>query len=136
MKYIVHRRYKKEGLCGKEINLPYGTKVIANLDGMLLTKAGDTICHINSECGKMHFAVNEDSKGLERGKYTYAIAFGRKNGVQTKGFRFTDKQRSTIIRHYQRFIVPEHDFIIFNNNFFKASVAELKGMAKELEIKV
>ena len=136
MKYIAHRRFKGEGLCGKMLNIPYGTKLKADENGMLSTKTGDTICHINSDNGKMHFAPDDDGKGLERGKYTYAIAYSRKGMTPDGGFRLSEKQRSIIVRHYQRFIVPEHDFIIFNNSFFKAPIAELKEMAKELEIKV
>lgn len=136
MKYITHRRLKGKGLCDKVLNLPYGTRLKADENGMLTTKTGDTVCHVNSDSCKMHFAVDDDGKGLERGKYTWAIAFSKKHMTPDGGFRFTEKQRSIIVRHYQCFIVPEHDFIIFNNKFFKAPVEELKKMAKELGVKV
>ena len=135
MRYVAHRRFKCEGLCGKVLNIPYGTKLKADENGMLQAKTGDTICHVNSERGRMYFAADEDGKGLERGKYTYAIAYSNKHMGPDGGYRFTEKQRSIIVRHYQRFI-EEHEFIIFNSRFFKASIAELKAMAKELEIKV
>lgn len=137
MRYVAHRRFKCEGLCGKVLNIPYDTKLKADENGMLQAKTGDTICHVNSERGRMYFAADEDGKGLERGKYTYAIAYSRKNGgIQKAGFRFSDKQRDIIVRHYQRFIRPDMDMIIFNNKFFSAPVDELKEMAKELKIAV
>ena len=83
----------------------------------------------------MHFSIDGDGKGLERGKYTHAIAYSRK-GMNSEGFRFTEKQRSIIVRHYQRFLCSDLDYIIFNDKFFKAPVDELKAMAKELGIKV
>lgn len=133
MKYITHRRFKGLAICGMVLNLPYGTKLICE-NGILKTKQGEAVCMNTSENAKLYFAINDDGKGLERGKYTHAIAYSRK-GMNSKGFRFTEKQRSIIVRHYQRFI-EEHDYIIFNDRFFKASVDELKAMAKELGIKV
>lgn len=88
-----------------------------------------------SENAKMHFALNDDGRGLERGKYTYAIAYSRQ-GLNSEGFRFSDKQRSIIVRHYQRFLRQDLDMIIFNDRFFRTPVEELKEMAKELDIKV
>lgn len=134
MKYITHRRLKGKGLCDKVLNLPYGTRLTEDENGFLVTKQGDTVCSTTSEVCRMHFAIDGDGKGLERGKYTHAIAYSRK-GMNSEGFRFTEKQRSIIVRHYQRFI-EEHDYIIFNDKFFKASIEELKAMAKELGIKV
>lgn len=134
MKYITHRRFKGLAICGRVLNLPYGTKLICE-NGILKTKQGEAVCMNTSENAKLYFAINDDGKGLERGKYTYAIAYSRK-GVNKEGFRFTDKQRDIIVRHYQRFLRQDLDMIIFNDKFFKASVEELKAMAKELDIKV
>lgn len=135
MNYIVHRRFKGKALCGEFLNIPYGTELI--LDGdFLKTKDNKLICAVNSENAKIHFSDNTDGKGLLRGKLTYAIAYSKKGMTPDGGFRFTEKQRNIIIRHYQRFLNPEHDFIIFNNKFFSASVDELKEMAAELKITV
>ena len=134
MKYIIHRRYKGIGLCDKILNLPYGTKLICE-NGIIKTKQGEAVCMNTSEIAKMYCALNDDGRGLERGKYTWAIAYSRK-GLSSEGFRFNDKQRSIIVRHYQRFLKQDLDMIIFNDKFFKAPIEELKEMAKELEIKV
>lgn len=133
MNYIVHKRFKDKALCGEVLNLPYGTELI--LDGEFLkTKTGQLVCAVNSENAKMHFSDNTDGQGLERGKYTWAIAYSKK--INQIGYRFDDKQRDIICRHYQRFLNPEHDFILFNNKFFSAPVDELKEMAQELKIAV
>lgn len=136
MEHIVHRRYKNKDLFGNPLNLPYGT-VLNEINGFLHTQEGVPVCTVNSEVAKMYTARNDDNEGLERGKLTYAIAYSRKNGGISKvGFRFSNKQCDVIVRHYQRFIRPEFDMIIFNDRFFNAPVNELQEMAKELKIKV
>lgn len=134
--YIIHRRFKDKALCGKTLNLPYGTELM-EYNSILYTQNGEPVCVATSENAKMHIAQNDDDNGLERGKLTYAIAYSRKNGgIQKAGFRFSDKQRDIIVRHYQRFIRPDMDMIIFNDKFFNAPVEELREMADELDIKV
>ena len=134
MKYITHHRFKKKALCGKILNIPYGTELECR-NNILYTPDNRMICYDTSENAKIHFAANDDGKGLERGKYTYEIAYGRKY-VQKKGFRFSDKQRDIIGRHFQRFLRTDCDMIIFNEKFFRASIEDLKQMADELHIRV
>ena len=131
MEYITHKRFKGMALCGRVLNLPYGTELV--LEGEIIkTLSGDAVCAVTSENAKMHFARNNDGKGLQRGKITYDIAF-KKNG---NGYRLTEKQRDIINRHYQRFIRDDCDFIIFNDRFFGAAIDELEEMAAELKVAV
>lgn len=139
MKYVVHKRFKSKALCGEVLNLPYGTE-LAEKDGLLYYN-NKAVCLNTSENGKMYFSRNDDDKGLERGKYTWEIAFSKKKADDPKykdhgGFRFSEKQRDIIARHYQRFLRADCDMIIFNQRFFDAPVEELKEMADELGIRV
>lgn len=140
MKYITHHRFKSKALCGEVLNLPYGTELTLK-DDTLFTLGGKAVCFVTSENAKMYFSRNDDKDGLERGKYTWEIAFRKRNADDPKyakcgGYRFSDKQRDIITRHYQRFIREDCDFIIFNDRFFRAPVEELKEMANELGIAV
>ena len=134
MQYIVHKRYKQKALCKKVLNLPYGT-VLNAFNNIIATDKGEAVCFTTSENAKIYFARNDDNKGLERGKLTNAIAYSRK-GLNKQGYRFNEKQIDIINRHYQRFLRPDCDMIIFNERFFAAPVDELQEMANELNIDV
>lgn len=113
------------------MNLPYGTE-LQERDGFLY--AGDNqICAATSQTAKEHCAVNDDGQGLRRGVLTYAIAFKR---TDNSGFRFTERQRNIITEKYSRFLREDCEFIVFNEDFFRASIEELQQMAKDLNIKV
>ena len=133
MEYITHRRFKSKSLCGEVLNLPYGTE-LTEKDGLLYYNK-KAVCLNTSENGKMYFSRNDDDMGLERGKYTWEIAFSRR-GKMKSGYRLSEKQRDIIARHYQRFLRADCDMIIFNQRFFDAPVKELKEMAEELGIRV
>lgn len=132
MNYITHRRFKETAICGK-VNLRYGTPVVC--DGNLIcTQGGEPICFATSENAKLYFARNDDGMGLERGALTYAIAYGKRKGV--KGYRFTDAEREVLAKDYPHWLRQDVDFLLFNNDFFAATVEELRGLADKLKIKV
>ena len=132
MKYITHHRFKNKGLCGKQLNLPYSTELTRRGDFLY---CGDSkVCVYRSDNGKRHFAIDEDGRGLERGTLTYAIAFSNRN--LGKGYRFNEEERKLISTKYCHFIIPEHEYIIFNDRFFEAAVEELQEMANALKVKV
>ena len=63
-KYITKKRMKEAGIAG-HVNIPYGTEV-EEVDGLIIYK-GAAVCAITSRNAHLHFAKNDDGKGLERG---------------------------------------------------------------------
>lgn len=131
MRYIVHHRLKEKLLCGY-VNLPYGT-VLTRKDNYFLYYYNEKICTVTSQIAKEHISRDDDGRGLDRGRLTYAIAFKSTNNP---GFKFTDKQREIIIKKYSHFIRDDCDYIIFNDKFFDADVEDLEKMAEDLNIKI
>ena len=70
MKYVVHRRFKDNAICGS-INLPAMTECECE-DG-LITYNNTAICYATSENAHQFFAVNEDGMGMERGRLLQQI---------------------------------------------------------------
>ncbi|MCD7732391.1 MAG: hypothetical protein LUH56_03005 [Oscillospiraceae bacterium] len=136
MEYITHHRFKGIGLCGKRLNLPYATKVTLEGD-ILKTKDGEPICFVTSENSKRHFSRNDDGCGIERGKLTYAIAFGNRvcfeNGRRQK---FSDSEILMLERHYSEWLRKDVSVILFNDSFFSADVGELEQLAERLKIHI
>ena len=131
MKYITHHRFKGMAACGKRFNLPYGTKL--ELTGGFITAGGKAICFPTSENAHMHFARNDDGKGLERGALTYAIAYAQRN--TGTGYRFTKEEAEMLATRWPHFLRQDSDYILFNQQFFEADVPELKALASALNIK-
>lgn len=80
----------------------------------------------------MHFARNDDGRGLERGRLTYEIAYSDRHPNEDNGFRFTDEEARILMRDYSRFIRQDVDTIIFNFEFFNASIEELKEIKERV----
>lgn len=78
-KYITKKRMKEAGIAG-HVNIPYGTEV-EEVDGLIIYK-GAAVCAITSRNAHLHFAKNDDGKGLERGALTLAITFRLENGTR------------------------------------------------------
>lgn len=126
-KYITHKRYKGKAISTDYVNLPYGTKLI-ELEGFLVTENGEVVASARSDIAKRHFAINEDGRGLERGKLTYLIAYAKNK----QGFRFSDKQIQFLEKKYSKFLQKNQLALLFNDEFFLASVEELEKMVSEL----
>ena len=133
MKYVAHRRYRGLSAFGKRLNLPYGTE-LETQNKFILSPEGEAICFDTSEVAKMYFARNDDGNGLERGKLTYAIAYGKR--ATKDGYRFTDSERKMLTIKYSRFLRTDVDMLLFNDSFFAADVGELRELADALKIKV
>ena len=140
MGYVVHHRFKTVAACGERLNLPYGTKVRED-DGCILTDDGKLICFTSSRNGRQYFANDSDGRGLERGKLTHAIAYGKRKNIQVMpdgepyGYRFTEDERSMLERDYAHWLRQDVDTILFNDAFFNADVEELQELANTLKIK-
>lgn len=133
MKYITHHRYKGLALCGERLNIPYGTELEA--DGSSLVGAdGKPVCFLGSENAKMHFAQNDDGRGLERGALTYALAYGRRERKWLdKGIRrFSEAEVEMLERSWGHWLRQDVDTILFNEDFFAAQPEDLKRLADAL----
>ena len=134
MKYITHRRFKKLSALGKQLNIPYGTELETTNDCTIVTPKGEPVCYTTSENAKLHFARNNDGRGLERGKLTYAIAYAKRG--KGNGFRFSDSEIKMLKRDWSHFLRQDVDTIIFNEDFFAADVDELQRLADALNIRI
>lgn len=133
MRYITHHRFKETAVCGRRLNIPYGTE-LESVGDFIVTRDGIPVCFVGSENAKLHFSRNDDGRGTERGKLTYAIAYGRRRGEE--GFRFTDSEKKLLRRNWSRFLRRDVDVILFNEAFFAAEPEELGGLAEALGIKI
>lgn len=132
MNYIVHKRFKQTGASGERYNFPYGTEL--ETIGNFIAYNNEAVCTTTSQQAHEYFARNDDGRGLERGKLTYAIAFSSRHPNKTDTFRFTPEQRNLLIEKYSHFLIPSEEWILFNHNFFNAEVEELEEMAQQLEV--
>ena len=128
MEYIVHRRFTGKAASGESVNLATGTTY--QTIGNWIADGNKAICSTHSENAHKYFARNDDSQGLKRGELTYKIAYAPRNSGD--GFRFSDEQRNLLATKWARFLRPEHDFIIFNDDFFNAEILELMQLNYEL----
>lgn len=137
MRYITHHRFRENGLCLRKLNLPCGTELTVSGE-FLLTPGGEPVCYRTSELAKRHFARNDDGRGLERGALTHAIAYGNRvrHSEDGRQQRFTDGEIAMLRSQWKRFLRPNEDVLLFNEDFFAAEVEELQGLADALKIKL
>lgn len=137
VKYITHNRFKDLAACGERLNLPYGTELETAGD-FIITQEGRPVCYDTSETAKRHFARNEDGRGLERGKLTFAIAYSQRvrYGADGRRQRFTDQEIELLERDWAHFLQEDVDVILFNEDFFAAEVEDLQRLAAALRIVV
>lgn len=137
MIYVTHNRFKKLAACGDTLNIPYGTE-LATAGEFIITPEGKPVCFATSENAKKHFARNDDGRGLERGKLTWAIAYSQRvrKGADGRQQRFTDQEIELLERKWAHFLRQDVETILFNEDFFAAEVPELQKLADELHIKV
>lgn len=136
MKYITHHRYRDTALCGKRLNIPYGTELTVTGD-CLITPDGQAICFRHSENAKQHFAINDDGMGLIRGALTCAIAYSQRDrtGPDGKWQRFTEEEIAILQRDWGRYLRQDVDVVLFNDDFFCAPVEDLLKIAAALNTK-
>lgn len=125
MKYIVHRRFKDEAICGN-VNLPAMTA--CECDGNTIKYNGNDICYVKSKNAHQYFAIDDDGMGMARGKLTQAIQkvlSKRDNHYQDRWDKVWD---DAVCQQFKR---PEYeDYWLWNHDFFNADVDTLKYIAK------
>lgn len=137
MKYVAHRRYRGLDAGGKPMNVRYGSEY-ETIGDFIATQEGRGICFTTSETSRQYFARNDDGRGLERGKLTYAIAYGKRAVLNEDGYyyRLSDDERAILRRRWPHFLMEYEDTVLFNHAFFNAEPEELREIACALKIKV
>lgn len=130
MKYIAHRRFKSQCLCG-QVNIPAMTECELK-DGMILYN-NQPICLIKSENSHQYFARNDDGEGMLRGKLTQGIQKFLSNRDENYQDRWDKIWRDVNCQKYKR---CEHvDHWLWNHEFFGAPITELKYIANLIGMK-
>lgn len=124
MKYVVHRRFKDNTICGS-INLPAMTECECE-DG-LITYNNTAICYATSENAHQFFAVNEDGMGMERGRLTQSIqkALAKRDGSYQE--RWDKVWKDSVCEEYRR--KDYEDFWLWGHDFFNADIDVLRYIA-------
>lgn len=134
MKYIAHRRLKKDVICGF-VNIPATTEVECE-DGVIIYNNG-IVCYEGSETSHQFFARNDDGCGMERGCLTQAIvkALAETNGRgdekhQERWDRVWD---DPVCQPYKR--ADYDDYWLWNHDFYNAPIDDLRHIAKLVGVK-
>ena len=149
--YVCHTPFKGKAICGP-VDIKKGD-VFTESAGVILDGIKQ-ICLARSQNGIEHFAINDDGKGLERGMLTREIAFGdrRRTWTETCEYeneygekvteeveqeaRFSPEEAELLTTQYSHWLRPGHSVILFNEDFFKASVEELRDFAQKINLDI
>ena len=125
MKYVVHRRFKDNAICGS-INLPAMTE--SECEDGLITYNNTAICYATSENAHQFFAVNEDGMGMERGRLTQSIqkTLAKRDGSYQE--RWDKVWKDSVCEEYRR--KDYEDFWLWGHDFFNADIDVLRYIAK------
>lgn len=124
MKYIVHRRFKQQAICG-EVNIPALTEC-EEVNGTIYLDH-KPLCIKRSENAHQYFARNDDGNGLERGQLTQAIIAAlskRDERYQDRWDKVWDDATCQMYRRYEH-----RDHWIWNHAFFNADIETLRYIA-------
>jgi len=97
------------------------------------------VCRYNSQTAKEYFCRDDDNQGWLRYKYIYAIAYSNRQRIHSDGAvsRFTEDEAGIIKNKWKHFIMQDcPEVILFNANFFNATIEDLKQLAEDVHIKV
>lgn len=135
MKYIAHRRFRENALCGP-VNIPAMTEVECE-DGIIIYNNWIVCCE---DCENAHqfFARNDDGHGMERGKLTQAImrtlAKTTGRGDKQHQERWDKVWDDHVCQPYRR--ADYDDYWLWNHDFFNAPVEDLRHIAELVGAKV
>lgn len=125
MKYIAHRRFRKEAIYSP-VNIPAKTELTCE-DGMITYK-NTPICRDTSDNAHQYFTRNDDGQGMERGRLTQAIQKTLANRDEHYQERWDRVWEDPLCQKYKR---PEYaDYWLWNHDFFNADIGDLRYIAK------
>lgn len=115
-----------------------GTKAIFSAKNEFIYVDDIPVCYYNSETGLKYFCRNDDGMGLLRHKYTYAIAQSDRIRIHDDGIvsRFTPEEIDEIYKNWSHFLADAPDVLLFNSNFYNATIDDLRKMARAVNIRV
>ena len=123
MNYICIFEYSGKAINCKHVTIPYGAEMTDN-GNYIFDADKNPICRIDSQVGHMYFANNDDGNGLERG------AIIRKLTIDCK---YSDEQVNIIFDNYSDFL-QSTEFLLFNNDFYRADIDTLRTLIHDLGI--
>ena len=128
MEYICYKRFKQTAICGN-VNIPYGT-VLAAENG-IISNNGKPICYTKSQNAYDYFAINDDGKGIERGKLTADIISTLAKRDAKHQARWDKVWADLSLLKYKR---PEHaDHWLWNHDFYCAPIADLERIKQMIQ---
>lgn len=125
MKYISHRRFKKEAICGP-VNIPAKTKL--NCENGVITCVSGIVCSEDCETAHQFFARDNDGHGMERGRLTQAIMKTLASRDEHYQDRWNKVWASPICQPYKR--ADYDDYWLWNHAFFNADIDVLRHISK------
>ena len=129
MKYIAHRRLKKDVLCGP-VNIPAMTELECE-DGIIIYNNG-IVCYEDCETAHQFFTRNDDGHGMERGRLTQAImrTLAKTNGRGDEAHqeRWDRVWNDPACQPYKR--ADDDEYWLWNHAFFNADIGVLRHIAK------
>ena len=132
MQYTTIKRFKRPGITGARLNIPYGTPVTLHADGMLYHDS-TPVCLASSFAAHEHFARDDDGQGETRGKLSHAIisALGGFKCSRTPQWQAVWDD-STCAKYKKR----GHDnYWLWDTSFFNAPVEDLRYIAALVNVK-
>lgn len=137
--YVARRRARFKGCNGQQVNIPYGSILVAQ-DGFLLWE-GQPLCVATSQNAHDFFSQNDDDLGLERGELVAAIlsrlgtppnaSQKHRDAIQA---RWDKVWPDALCQKYKR--VEHEDFWIWNHDFYNAPLTDLRHIAALVGAKV
>lgn len=135
MKYIVHRRLKKDVVCGT-VNIPATTELECE-NGIIIYNNG-ILCYENSNTSHQFLARNDDGHGMERGKLTQAImkTLAQRNGRDDEAHqeRWDRVWGDPVCQPYKR--TDDDERWLWNHKFFNADIEVLRHIAELVGAKI
>lgn len=131
MKYICHKKYNKKAACGEELLVCVDDEL--ETVGPFIAQNEKAVCAITSEDAYVYFARNDDGNGRKRGNLTYKIAYAPRHPNKDNGFRFTEEEIEMLEENYSKYLRKDSNTIIFNYDFFNASIEDLQEIYNRLE---
>lgn len=125
MRYIIHKRFKDDAMCGK-VNIP-ALSVCEEKDNTIYFN-DKPICFASSENAHQYFARNDDKQGVERGKLTQTIQhkLSKRDGEYQN--RWDKIWEDKVCQKYK--LKEYDDFWLWNHEFFNAEIDDLQYIAK------
>ena len=130
MKYVVHRRFKKDALCGP-VNIPAMTEL--ECENGIIIYQNSMVCYEECETAHQFFARNDDGNGMERGMLTQAIIkklSSRDEHYQERWDRVWD---DPTCQPYKR--EDDDERWVWSHKFFNADINVLRHIAKLVDAK-